>query len=95
LKLHVIQIKDKLVVYRLTPKSLTSYHRLMGEGFLQALDILLKKENIYSSVLKTKRRNVLVAYSRFDKMNVIDVIFKFKSVSQYYVKRVVQKMLQN
>ena len=92
LKLHVIQIKDKLVVYRLNPKSLTSYHRLMGEGFLQALDIHLKKENIYSSVLKSKRRNVLVAYRRFDKMNSVDFLLKFKSVSRYYMKRAIQKM---
>jgi glycosyltransferase involved in cell wall biosynthesis len=92
LKLHVIQIKDKLVVYRLNPKSLTSYHRLMGEGFLQALDKHLNKKNIYSSVLKSKRRNVLVSYRRFDKMNSVDFLLKFNSVSRYYMKRAIHKM---
>lgn len=90
-----IYLNEFLCTYRNTPNSMSKNMRLMGEGFLFVLDKHLIKKNRYRRVLKSKRRNVLISYRRFDKMNIIDVIFKFKWVSQYYVKRVIQKILQN
>jgi hypothetical protein len=66
--------------------------KAMGEGFLFVLDKHLKKNNSYQRVLKSKRRNVLVAYRRFDKMNSVDILLNFKSVSRYYMKRAIHKM---
>lgn len=90
-----IYLSEFLCTYRNTPNSMSKNMRLMGEGFLHVLDKHLIKKNRYRKVLKSKRRNVLVSYRRFDKMNFIDVLLKFNSVSRYYLIRVIQKIFQN
>lgn len=91
-KPSTIFLDEFLCTYRNRPNSMSKNMRSMGEGFLFVLDKHINKKNSYQSVLKSKRRNVLVAYRRFDKMNSIDFLLKFNSVSRYYMKRVVQKI---
>lgn len=87
-----IFLDEFLCTYRNTPNSMSKNMKAMGEGFLFVLDKHLKKNNSYQRVLKSKRRNVLVAYRRFDKMNSVDILLNFKSVSRYYMKRAIHKM---
>ena len=89
-----IFLDEFLCTYRNTPNSMSKNMRLMGEGFLFVLDKHLNKKNSYQKVIKSKRRNVLVAYRRFDKMNSVDFLLKFKSVSRYYMKRAIHKMFK-
>jgi glycosyltransferase involved in cell wall biosynthesis len=88
-------VNEKLCIYRITDFSMSKQMRKMGEGFFQVLNnhiisgIYTKTE--YKILIK-KRRVVLESYRRFDLMNWQEKLHSLKAITQYYGKRILQKI---
>jgi glycosyltransferase involved in cell wall biosynthesis len=94
LKPRVIFIDEKLCIYRITAGSMSKKIRQMGDGFLQAIDkhVQLEHEPALLKLLAVKRREVLRRYNRIDRMTLKDKILLLNHISNYYLKRVLQKI---
>ena len=95
LKPTVQFIDEKLCIYRITDSSMSKNMRLMGEGFLQVLNMHLQSKK-YSKVeidlLLNKRRKVLQSYCRADLMSTKEKLLSINWIAKYYYKRLVQKI---
>jgi len=93
LKPHVIFIDEKLCIYRITAGSMSKKMRQMGDGFLQAIEkhVQLEREPAILKLLAAKRRDVLRRYNRIDRMTWKDKILLLNHISNYYLKRILQK----
>ncbi len=91
---QVKYLDEKLCIYRLTTGSMSKNMKLMGEGFLHALDKHLASKKLSKNEKKLiirKKRSVLASYRRFDLMNYKDKFFSIDKLWKYYSTRILQK----
>jgi glycosyltransferase involved in cell wall biosynthesis len=87
----VIQIDEPLVIYRDSPNSMSKQMRLMGEGYLEALNDLKNNHAFvpeYIDLIKKKINLVCLGYRRFDLMKFQYKIFYAPKILPYYLKRI-------
>lgn len=89
---QVLFYNEILCVYRLSPGSMSSNMRLMGEGFIKVLNKHLKMREYSAGIRKSlslKKLSVLKAYKRFDLMDWKEKLSSLEEIRTYYTNRLV------